>query len=385
MKATLVTIILSVFSNIITPTVQKIAGITEGINLLKYWYVFVVLIFLVFIFDLLRLLLDEDKSAIFRASIYKVLLQVRGKKEDEKKYIINDINGRINLARRKLNYNNALMPKLVKIEWIDDETKNKDTYDLSEDQFVVKVSSNKSQDENIIDITYAVTKRTALNGVRHILSNNRPFENAIDNVFVEKMLRKIGLPIVLDKYYSNYLEPCLGEPENKKYYNNLKSIDDIGTFIRVFMVEVEDFSKRVLGREYRPLLLGEIESFLPFLLDINPDKTPFGVDLDYIKAFFKVTMVLIRAEKIKSVGIGNYLEAVDIGLRRGANSIYIVYFERRDNARNEVFHNYIKALLEEIAMRPTLEQKYDEQYEVYNSEGKKRLARCVRYINTEEN
>lgn len=383
MKLTIITVLLSIIANILTPTVELVLKKNNGIDLIKYWYLFILIIFISFIYDLVRLLLDEEKSSIMRGKVYKVLFKITNEKADEKKYIINDINGRINFARKKLDFTNKLLPKMVKVEWVDSSDQNCQVYDIADNQFVVKICRSKSQDENIIDIAYAVTKRTALAGIRYVIHNNEHLETSIDDIFVEKLIRKAGLKKVIDTYYSRYLLPNLSDLQKKKIYDELHRLDDIGTFLRVFFVEVEEFTKQLTGRSYRPMFLGEIEGLIPFLLNIQPDFTPQGVNLDYFKAFMRVHIVLIRTEKIKQVGIDKYLESIDIAIKKGMFSIYIIYFERENYHKDRLFNERIMALIQEASSRPTLEKVLDEKYEVFLDNCEMRIARCIRFVNSE--
>jgi len=281
-KFTISTIILSVLSSLISPILQNTLYKEEKVKLLDYWYIFIIVILILFLFDFFRLLFDKDKCDLWRSRFYKFASKINQSNVNEKKYILSDLNARINLARRALDYSNSVLPKMVDIEWVDSEFKDSETYDLKEGQFVVKVSNKNSQEDNIINIVRAVTKRTSLVGIRYILDNNKDLETTIDEVITEKLIRLIKNKHILDKYYRDFLKICLDNNEQiRKYFEDIKNIDNLGMFFRVFLIELEFFSDRIVGQPFRPFLLGEIEYFLDYLKEITPEKTPEKVHLTF--------------------------------------------------------------------------------------------------------
>ena len=79
------TVGLSILANLLTPTVQKMFGIKSGFHLLNYWYIFVILILIGAVWDTLRILLDKDKSDLWRGRVAYLLLLIQHTKEKEKK------------------------------------------------------------------------------------------------------------------------------------------------------------------------------------------------------------------------------------------------------------------------------------------------------------
>ena len=71
------------------------------------------------IFYLLRVILDEDRSAGWRARIYKAVYGLTRKSGAEKKYIENDVASRINLARRKMPFATEYLPRGIKVQWFE--------------------------------------------------------------------------------------------------------------------------------------------------------------------------------------------------------------------------------------------------------------------------
>ena len=84
-----------------------------------------------------RILMDEDRAAIFRATAYKALYAVSGKREFEKSYISNEIRGSLNQARKGIYYGSETIPKLSRIEWVDGTST--EAYDISDNEFVIRL------------------------------------------------------------------------------------------------------------------------------------------------------------------------------------------------------------------------------------------------------
>src|SRR5689334_2566152 len=103
--------------------------------------------FLIVIIVLILVVLDEDRSALCRSWLYKLAFKFTESRSAEKKYISNDINGRINLARRNLNYGGDILPRSVSVEWT--SISPGQSYDLEEGEFVVRLDPANRQESNI--------------------------------------------------------------------------------------------------------------------------------------------------------------------------------------------------------------------------------------------
>jgi len=381
LKATISMFCLTILANLVTPSIAKLFEESSTFNIHSYWYIFVISVLLAGFFDVTRILLDKDKSDLWRAHIAYLAILIYHTKKNEKKYIINDLNGRINLARRELHFTNTLLPRLVQVEWVDKELSAAETYDLKDGEFIVRVSNKDSQQKNIVDIVHATTKRTSFVGIRHVISNNKPFEESLDEVMSENIILKINNRHILDFYYCEHLRPCLqADHQLQRYYGQAKIVDNLGMFFPIYLTELEYFSKRITGQPYRPFLLGEVEQFLEFLCQVRPEKTSYGVDLQFEKAFLKTGVLLIRSEKIVRVGIANYLKMVDTYLEREYNSFYLVYFEKRSRQNWRRFQQLVNNLIAEITLYATIEKDFDKHYSIHDSSGNLHEARCLRFI-----
>lgn len=382
---TIITSLITILGSIFVFIMQLQIEDSKKIFLIDYWYIIVLIILFGIIIDIVRVFLDKDKSDSLRSKIFYILYYIDRSRNTEKKYIINDLNSKINLARRKLEYSNKILPKLVDIQWIDEPNEHGNVYDLKDGEFVVKLYDKKSQDENIISLVKAVTHRTSLTGIRYILDNNRPLEESIDEVVTESLIVAINNKNIIDKYYINYLSSRLQSDDKiKEYFEQLKSIDNLGMFYRIFLVELEFFSNRIIGQPYKPFLLGEIEHFLEYLIEIQPEKTPDKVELSYEKAFLRTGILLIRSNKIINEGLDGYIKMVDCYIKYKYNSFYLVYFEKENTTIYwRRFNERIDQLIKIIRSKITLDMEFDEHYNVFVNNSEKRKARCIRYVNSE--
>jgi hypothetical protein len=184
---------------------------------------------------LLKVLLDEDRSAAWRARIYKAVYKISGKSEAEKKYIENDISSRINLACRKMPFGKENLPKAIKIEWFADiEGK---TAHIKENEIVVRLDPAKSEEKNIVLVADTLVKQTSLVGIRHIL--NGPLEVSMDLNLIKNLLTEIGDRRVLDWFFRKEYQPNIDKMDEIKEWNSkIVEIDEtyISNFINFYLL-----------------------------------------------------------------------------------------------------------------------------------------------------
>jgi hypothetical protein len=154
------------------------------VELAKQYGIWLVLVAV--IVYLLRILSDEDKSAVWRARLYKLEFQLTGKREKEKKFISNDVKGRLNLARRDMHFGQSILPRAVDVVWVHNGAPG--AYDLKEGEFVVKLDSSERQEKNIATLATLLVEKTTLQGIRH--SVEKPIQVAVD-MNLESQLRTL--------------------------------------------------------------------------------------------------------------------------------------------------------------------------------------------------
>lgn len=359
--------------------ISDLAAFIEFVT--QHWTWGALLILIVVIYYLLRVILDEDRSAAWRARIYKAVYEISGRSDAEKKYIENDINSRVNLARRSMPFGKEYLPKAMKVEWF--EGMEGQTARLN-DEIIVRLDPATSQEKNVVLLTDALVQGTSLVGIRHIL--NRPLEFSMDLNLVKNLLKEIGDRRILDWFFRNEYQPGIDRSDEIKEWNNkIVEIDEMGLFTRLLLVELDDYSKRVSGRPSSPGMFDEIAGLVNFLFKIATKEYRQEVPLQYISNDIKTGVIPVgQTSKILS-GIELYLKAFAYKLQQQLTSIYVVIWDKEllDNVAPEAYDEFVEAtesLDENIQRAFPISKDFELKYICTDPRGNKRKARIVRYI-----
>jgi hypothetical protein len=342
----------------------------------------VVILLIAVIFYLLRSILDPVRSDGLRAAVYGALHAITKKREHEKRYISNDINRRINQARRRLDFTNEFLPTSVRVEWVEEDGGR--FYDISEGEFVVCLDSRQCQEQNVVRLATAVVERTTLTGIRHLL--DRALSGAIDLNLVRSILVAAKTKRILDWFFAHELAPAISaDPALSTWHDQIRETDERGLFTRVLLVEMAEFARRVHGLAPRPFMAGELENLVGFVYRIATK--PFGQDvpLSFITAYIKTGLILVAdTDKILSQGVGPYLTAAEGHLQRGAETIYLVSWDKpslaeHSTSANRVFERRIKELVANLGSTGGLRHEGSHTYLTVDSFGNQRTALCARF------
>lgn len=332
---------------------------------------------------LVRIIIDEDRSTKFRALFYKTVFSLSGKRDHEKKYIANDINSLINIARKKLHLGRDILPKAVRVEWIKDD--NEGTYDLKEGEFVVKLNSSFSQQKNIVRLASLVVERTSLTGIRHVVTE--PMAKAMDLTLIKKLLIQINNKSAIDWFYSTVYQPAIkDDAQFHKWNTEIVEIDEKGMFTRILLVELEDFAKRIMGLEPRPYQINHVEELIHFLYKIATKHYGQDVPLTFIRAHIKTGVILIaKTSKILLEGITPYVDAMNYSVQQNLHSVYVIIFDKHSLGEYnpeafEAFKNVTKSLENEFKQKSSIKKHFKITYTCIDSDGRSRKATCIRYL-----
>lgn len=349
----------------------------------EYGYWGIVVIFVVFIFYLVRIILDEDKSGAWRARFYKVLYKITCKSKAEKKFIENDVSSRINMARRSMPFGKEYLPKAIKIEWF--EGGQGSAAQIKENEIIIKLDPAESQEKNIVLLTTALVKQTSLVGIRHILKE--PLEVSMDLNLVKNLLLQTGLKKILDWFFRNEYQPNLDKSSEIREWNSkIVEIDERGLFIRLLLVELDAYSKRVLGRRPSTETFDEIVGLVNFLYKISTKGQAQDVPLDYISRDIKIGIILVGVtSKILHEGITPYLRTFAHEMGKQLSSIYVIQFDKEFLGEvNLTAYKEFAELTQRLNTR--IEESFEIQtdfkiaYTFRNSSGKKSKAKIFHYI-----
>lgn len=329
-----------------------------------------------------QILLDEDRSALLRARFFKVLHALTHKREAEKKFISNDINGRLNLARRGLHFGSEVLPRSVKVDWVSGSSSQ--TYDLKEGEFVVRLDPAECQQTNIVRLATAIVQRTSCLGVRHLME--KPMLDAIDLNLVRIVLRQVGDRKILDWFFCNEYQPRVGKDNQLSKWNDcIGEIDERGLFTRIFLVELDAFAKRIQGMKPRPYMMGELEGLAEFLYRIATKDLGQDVPLEYLKAHIRIGILLVaRTSKLLGRGVKPYVRAMNHVLRKELDNVYVLISDKEllgktDPEARDKFVQLTESLEKEILQSSLITKEFESTYACTDGLGRRRKAKCIRY------
>lgn len=345
---------------------------------------FALLVLFVFLIcKLINIIIDEDKASAFRAKIYKSLFTLTGRREQENRYIRNDINSKLNLARKKINYTSEILPRSVDIEWVDGE--GKESYKIKEGEFVVCLDSSASQEKNIVRLANEIVKNTSLIGLHRILSTD------LDELFklniTKNLLKAINDKKVMDYFFTDeYVPSVKSSVERESINNKIIEVDERGMFTRILLSELYDFSQRIYGMEPRPYMLGEVESLLTFLYNIANKQYHQDVPLLLELAHIRTSLILVAdTSKILAQGIEPYLKCAIYRSEKQLYSIYLVVWDKEhlgsyDKDAAEAFIKAVDELDQQIVKKTKVKKEFQEKYCIIDNFGNKRNAKMTKYI-----
>lgn len=331
---------------------------------------------------LLKILLDEDHAAVFRAKFYKLAYKCTGRIDQEKKYIANDIKGSLNRARREMHFGVDVIPKAIDVSWV--EGASGTTYDVKEGEFVIRLDPSKKQAENICRMATALVKRTTLSGIRHLVE--KPLETAIDLNLVRELLKTTGNLQALDWFLDNEYSPVASTNDATINRNKqIVTIDERGLFTRLLLVELESFAREMVGRPPRPYMAGEIEGLVEFLYELCSKQLNQDVPLRYHRAFIQIGVIIVAKTAKLLRGIEPYLEAMQINLEKESSSIYVLVSDKEwlgetNPQAHAKFEDQVAKLQREIGRQTVASKKGDYSYTCLDQFGNRRKNRCIRYV-----
>lgn len=354
--------------------------VIEVVEKYGIWGLVLLLIFLIWM--LLRILLDEDKSSIWRGKIYKALYKLSKKREAEKKYVANDVAGRLNLARRGMPFGKDLIPKSIKVEWI--ESSRGESYVPKEGELVIKLDPAEVQEKNIVSLAQALIRKTALIGIRYILE--KPLEDAMDLNLIKSLLNKIGNRTILDWYMRYEYMPQVDQRKDLKNWNSkIVEIDERGLFTRLLLVELENYGKKIAGRPKTIEIESEIKGLIEFIFKIATKSYGENAPLDYRTRNIKIGVLLVGITSKILWSIEPYIKAFVCHLNQQAEAIYIVSFSKeflkKEDEESEKAFEEMRAYLHQTIERDFKVQKdFGLTYSCSDVTGRKRKVKCVRYL-----
>lgn len=336
---------------------------------------------LLLIIYVVRVVADEDRSALLRAKIYKALYVVTGKTEAEKKYISNDIKGKLNLARRNMHFGKQLLPRAAEVEWVAGEKGS--TVDIKEGEFIVRLDPSEEQTKNIVLLATAIVRRTSLIGLRRCLE--RPLESAFEVNLVRNLLGAVNAH-VLDWYLKHEYDSIASkDEETRSWSEKLALIDERGLLTRLLLVELEDFARIIHGKPTRLYMTGEIEELIRFIYGISERRFGQLTPLECCLGLIRIGVILIaKPSKLLHKGTAPYVTAMNRNLSREVSSVYVLQYDKdylldADPEFYRQISEQLKALDTDLVQQTVAQKDFELKYRCLDVEGNPREAKITRY------
>jgi hypothetical protein len=355
---------------------QLLLKIAEFLFAHKAWGLFLVALFVIVL-----LIVDEDRASIWRARLYKGVFSITGQVQAEKRYISNDIKGRLNKARKSHYFGKALLPRAVDIIWVEGGAGA--VNEIKEGEFVVRLDPSREQEKNIALLASSIVKRTTLVGIRH--SVEEPLQMAIDLNLIKCLLAQIGNKNALDYFFKHEYTPQLGGNAAAKGWNDrITILDERGMFTRILLVELEDFAKRVHGMPPRLFMAGEVEGLVTFLHRIATKQFGQLVPLQFQKAYIRVAIIIVARTDTLLSSVEPYVKRMNVLLNKDFFSIYMIAFDKEwlgevDPQAYELFQQQLTQLSAKFDKGTMAVKDFDVEYSCVDQNGHRRKARCARY------
>lgn len=219
------------------------------------------------------------------------------------------------------NYLSGVDNVKVSIKWV---TSPSDPI-LSEDgTLILCLQETDDQTRNILTATRVALPHVVCPFVRPHLKPN--VQTAIDLALLRKLAEGLGkhAKLAFQKYF---LDPEMaGDPEAAELFTKLVEIDTKGIFVSIFLEELYALGEGLYkAADNFKDETDEIKEFLEFLLVLARRDLGEDVPLQYVSQDIRVGIVLVaKTATAETKGVSPYLRAIDLNIKRGCNSIYLV-------------------------------------------------------------
>lgn len=326
--------------------------------------------------------LDPDKSDLWRGRFYAALYQFSKKRDHEKKYISNDVKGRLNLARRQLHFGPSVLPTAVDIDWVDGA--DPEAYNIADDEFVVRLDPAVDQDQNIVFLAAEMVRHTSLIGTRRVI--NPALQRALDFTTTRNLLEFSNHQRSIDTFYNEYFRPAVeNDDQLKRWTNPISEIDERGLYATLLLVELEEFGKAIEGLKLRPYMVKEVEDLVDFVHSVATKGLGEDVPLEFIRGTTAVGITLVAKTKtILEKGIDPYVQAAKINIDKGADALYLIIWRRPDLknagiAKWRAYKSKTEGLADALKNLDSTEWHFSADYSYVDLDGERREGQIHRF------
>ena len=209
----------------------------------------------------------------------------------------------------------------------------------------------------------------------------------MDLNLIKDLLKETRDKRVLDWFFRNEYRPAVeASHEVQEWNGKIVEIDERGLFTRLLLVELDSYSKRIIGKPPSKEMFDEITGLIEFLFRIATKGVGQDAPLEYISRNIRIGVIIVgETSKILHDGLGPYLKAFAIKTKQKLESIYVLIFDKEllgafDPEAYEQFVRETKSLDQKIMERFQIQKHFELRYICTDSQGSKRKARLFHYI-----
>jgi len=297
---------------------------------------------------------NPEKVQKWSTLIFKVF-SVFSKKA-KKKFVSNDIEGRVNNFSKNLGKKipNSHPPK-IKIQWVGDKETPEQFF--KDNKLIIRMRQNRDQNENLVNASIIFISQTVLVKTKKYISKSQ--EESID-LFVAEKLFDEEKPAIKDSFFNNFLSPKIEDSEKiadliEKYH----VIDKAGLFFPVFIEEMEFLGEKIFYRREDQDIIIEVSSLIDFLRNYSQRETgEREIPKNFEGKYCRCGIVIIGEYfKRKAREIHPYINYVRKLSRKKIDNIYLVGPADEDNIE------FIKQIGDKITSDFDYIYNFDRKYE----------------------
>ncbi len=220
----------------------------------------------------------------------------------------------------------SLIPSLadikIKIKWV---RSVEDPILKEEGIIIVRMRETNDQTLNYLSAAHVAFPQIVCKNVR--FNMQKYAESALDLALLKKFSDKVGkhsYPI----FQKHFLRPTIeNDPNVSKLFKQLVEIDSKGTFVSIFLEELNILGEVLYSNGDTNDCTEEIIGLLIYLVKEARRQIGEHIELEHITGVFKLAIVLVaKREKAEMQGVTPYINSIDINLKKGCDSIYIIAY-----------------------------------------------------------
>jgi hypothetical protein len=201
----------------------------------------------------------------------------------------------------------------IQIRWVRSPT---DQVLTKNGNLILCMRETNDQTRNILAATQAALPRVVCTTLRPYVNDD--LEKAMDLTLLQKLASGLGkyAKPVFQRYF---LGSSAEDNENLlDLFEKLVELDAHGTFVSIFLEELDELGERLYTAGDSSDQTGEITNFLEFLLTEARRKEYEYIKLDYFSTVFSVCIIILAAsKKVIREGVSPYVNRIDQKVREG--------------------------------------------------------------------